>query len=161
MLEGTNQSISLHRLWLDADHTPARTLNTDLIRMNPASRPSPVTLPPPNLMSEPSLTGICNHSQHKPILPHQSTVLLTRHAPLSTADRTQARTHARRHAGTHAHTHTDLMQSNLYSFTLSLECTEFEHNGLHTYTTSKPHNTKATCTHGRTQLWPPPSTAAK
>jgi len=28
---------------LDADHTPAGTLNTYLIRMNPASRPSPVT----------------------------------------------------------------------------------------------------------------------
>jgi len=49
MLEGTRVSCKLnvlHTLWLDADHTRARSFNTDLIRVNPAPRPSPPHTPP-------------------------------------------------------------------------------------------------------------------
>ncbi len=43
MLQGTNPSVHvLHILWLHADHTPATTLNTNLIvRTNPAPTPGP------------------------------------------------------------------------------------------------------------------------
>ena len=41
-------------LWLDADHTPASTLDADVLRVSPALRPSPIAPPPRDL---PSLGG--------------------------------------------------------------------------------------------------------